>query len=57
MTNTTMITRIAAALRAGDVMDLDAMASMVHDLLIDETERAAWLDMIEASMEAIDLQS
>ena len=57
MTNTSMTRRIANALRSGDQAELDAMASDVDNLMIIDEEKAAWLDLIEAAMEAIDLQS
>lgn len=54
MTTTDMLNRIAAAARAGDQMDLDALVAQIDGLMIADDERAAWLSMIEVAMEAID---
>jgi hypothetical protein len=54
MNTTDIILRINDAIRSGDQMDLDALAGQVSDLLMDETQRNAWLALIETVLENIE---
>lgn len=54
MTTSDMILRINDAIRSGDQLDLETLANQVEDLLIGETERTAWLALIETASEAIE---
>lgn len=54
MTNTDIILRINDAIRTGDQLDLENLLHQINDLLIEETERAAWLALIETASESID---
>lgn len=53
MTTSDMILRINDAIRSGDQLDLETLANQVENLLIGETERMAWLALIETASEAI----
>lgn len=54
MTPIDIINRINEAIRAGDQLDLDDLATEVCDLVIEERERVAWLALIETASESID---
>jgi hypothetical protein len=53
MTTTDIVLRINDAIRTGDQRDLDDLATQIHDLLIEETARDAWLALIETATDAI----
>lgn len=53
MTTTDIILRINDAIRTGDDMDLDALAGQISDLLIEATQRDAWLALIETAQDAM----
>ena len=54
MTTTDIILRINDAIRTGDHLDLDELATQISDLLIEDTLRDAWLALIETASESID---
>ena len=54
MTTTDIILRINDAIRTGDQLDLDELATQISDLLIEDTLRDAWLALIETASESID---
>lgn len=53
MTTTDIILRINDAIRTGDQLDLETLANQISDLLIEDTERDAWLALIETASESI----
>lgn len=53
MTTTDMLNRINDALRSGDDDDLHTLADQIRGLLIDATEAACWLALIETAIETI----
>lgn len=54
MTTIDIVNRINDALREGDQLDLDHLATQIADLLIEDCERDAWLALIETASESID---
>ena len=53
MTSSDMIRKIATAVTAGDEMTLDDCEQIVHDWMMNEDEREAFLLLIDAARESI----
>lgn len=53
MTTTDIILRINDAIRTGDQLDLDDLATQINDLLIEDTLRDAWIALIETASQSI----
>jgi hypothetical protein len=54
MTTTDIVLRINEALRTGDQLDLENLSNYIDGLLMADTEKSAWLALIETASDSID---